>query len=463
MTFCFPKARVSRIFILVCVCCLFGWSSVALAGTPAVNKAAALSKEAMSEYDDFELESAEAKIRQAVELLEKDRVTDPFVAQIYIAQGVITYGRFKDSAPTVAEDRAYAAFLKAVSLNAEIEIPGDYRSTELDEILDRARNDLASTAVSSPAVLGVASATPAQSVLTHTPLATSQRCVPITFTTKVNQAEKIDFVSLYYQTDQETSFHHVNMTPDPNAPDTYVASIPGYQTQGAQLRYYIEATNQDKGQVGTVGTLYRPYTTLLNGECAALSDEELVELYGDPLAQISVMVGTGVAIAKKGVSMERSNGGAVTTTGSAWSPLSIRGSVMFNLPANLQLGVALRGQVVDILADSDNSVIANKSNKVRGSLMAGLAFRYLAIARQPYRLYVGLEAGWGGGNAQVKNTKNATDIILLDGPWFVAPQIGFLWTFHKNVGLAVELTVPILFPNEPTALFDIAFGPYFQF
>lgn len=458
------KTRLALVFLMVLMSSVCGLSLAAVAGTPAVNRAAMLSKEAMAEYDDFELESAEVKIREAVSILEQDRVTDPFVASIYIAQGVITYGRFKDSAPAVAEDRAYAAFLKAVSLDNKIEIPEDYRSSELDEILDRARNDLSSGSSSAVVIPGAAAVQP---VLAHTPIPTSQRCVPITFSTKASDKSSIDFVTLYYQTDQETEFHKINMVPDLNDADTFVASIPGYQTRGSQVRYYIEATNQDTGQVGTVGTLYRPYTTLLTGECAGLSSEELAELYGDPLFQLSVMVGTGVAIAKKGVMMERNDSSHVSAMGGAWSPVFIRGSGMFNLPANFQIGFALRGQVVDILADSDRSVDKNKggkkSNKIRGSLMAGIALRYLAISEQPYRLYVGFEAGWGGGNAQVKNDRGKTDIILLDGPWYVAPQIGFLWTFHKNVGLAVELTVPILFPNEPTAVFDLSFGPYFQF
>jgi hypothetical protein len=454
------KTRSAFVFLMLLVGCVCGMQTLAFAGTPAVNRATMLSKEAMSEYDDFELESAEAKIREAVEILEKDHVTDPFVAKVYVAQGVITYGRFKDSALTVAEDRAYAAFLKAVSLDKDIEIPNDYRSTELDEILDRARNDLSSGDSSAIVVPGVAAAQPA---LAHQPIATSQRCMPVTFSTKVTNKDDIDFISLYYQTDQETTFTKVDMVPDPNDPDTYTAAVPGYKTRGAQLRYYIEATNQDKGQVGTVGTLYRPYTTILTGECAGLSSADLVELYGDPLFQLSVMIGTGVGIAREGVFMERNKSANVSTTGGAWSPVFIRGSAMFNLPYNMQLGLAVRGQVVDLLTNTDRSVEEKKMNKVRASLMAGLAFRYLAIARQPYRLYIGFEAGWGGANAQVKNDQNKTDIILLDGPWYVAPQIGFLWTFHKNVGLAIELTVPILFPNKPTAVFDIALGPYFQF
>ena len=99
------KTRSAFVFLMLLVGCVCGMQTLAFAGTPAVNRATMLSKEAMSEYDDFELESAEAKIREAVEILEKDHVTDPFVAKVYVAQGVITYGRFKDSALTVAKSR----------------------------------------------------------------------------------------------------------------------------------------------------------------------------------------------------------------------------------------------------------------------------------------------------------------------------------------------------------------------
>ncbi len=442
--------------LLVFLVSVLGFSTNAFADASAFKKAASISAEAMAEYDDFEIESAEVKILSAIKIIEDNQINDPNVAKIYVAQGVISYNRWKDSAPTIAEERAYTAFLKASAIDNAIEIPGDYRSTELDQLLERAKTDLSmgkSTAVGMP-----------QPTFTHDAIVSSDRCAPIRVAAKTNNTANVYHVALYYSSDSETSFKSVDMEEDPINRGTFTATVPGTATRGSQVRYYIEAVNKDGEHVGSVGSNYRPYTTVLAGECVGLSDEDLESLYGDPLFQMSVMVGSGIGIAKKGVYLQRSNDVSyVPATGTAWVPLFIRGNAIFNLPANLQLGVYVRGQVIDVLSKSDKW-IREGNNKAYPSLMVGADFRYLAVSRQPYRLYVGLQFGWGGATAQVKNSEtNKTDIYLFEGQFHVAPEIGFLWTFNKNVGLNIELAVPIHFPKDPSAHFDLSIGPYFQF
>ena len=54
-------------------------------------------------------------------------------------------------------------------------------------------------------------------------------------------------------------------------------------------------------------------------------------------------------------------------------------------------------------------------------------------------------------------------IYLIKGPFHIAPEIGFLWSFHKYVGLAIELAIPFHFPDKFNVHFDLSVGPYFQF
>ena len=430
------------------------------------NDAVALSTEAMTLYDDFELEDAEVKIREAVEIIEANKITDPSVANIYVAQGVIGYGRLKDSAPAIAEDRAYAAFLKAVSLKKTVEIPGDYRSPELDEILERAKNDMQSGSL--PVIAGVAP----KPALDHTAITASGRCSALPVVVVANESEKISSMTLYYQSDDESSYNSVVMDRDPANVRSFKGVIPGVATRGSQVRYYIEARNNENATVGTVGSSNRPYAAVLTGACENLTDEDIVALYGDPLFQFNVNVGTGIAILRKGMSLQRnpnafnpSNYDTVSKSGAAITPFFIRASGVFNLPYNMQLGIYLRGQVVNIFDGTEKYITQDGGNKAFPSLMIGATFRYLAIARQPYRLYVGVEFGWGGANASVPKNDGKVGLVLIDGKLHIAPQIGFLWTFHKNVGLNVELTVPIHFVNAEyeTAHFDLSVGPYFQF
>lgn len=194
-----------------------------------------------------------------------------------------------------------------------------------------------------------------------------------------------------------------------------------------------------------------------------------------PNFQFSVMLGTGVGIVGDKTENCDSNakcmpiGGWVSSisTGPAPLPLHLRTSAMFNLPKHFQIGVYLRGQLINIVKDSlTPPAKANVKNPEQYNIMVGLTARYLIRWEQPYRLYIGLELGWGGANATVdmgRSFNNFKDIYLYKGPWHVAPEIGFLWNFHKNIGLAFELTIPIVFPERPSAFFDLSIGPYIQF
>jgi len=453
------RTSSALIALLVSLCCVFGFATTAFAGG-SFKDAVALSSEAMSLYDDFELEDAEAKIRSAVQIIETSKINDPSVANIYVAQGVIGYGRLKDSAPAIAEERAYASFLKAVSLKSTVEIPNDYRTPELDEILARAKNDLKSGGI--PVIAGEAP----KPAIEHNAIVTGNRCGAVPVVVLANNPEEVENMTLYYQSDSETTFKSVRMDHDPANVKSFKGTIPGSATIGSQIRYYVEASSSSKGIIGSAGTSNRPFTTVLSGECNGLTDEDLEVVYGTPLFQFNVNAGTGFAIARKGMLLERWNfekNNSVTATGAAVTPFFIRASGVFNLPYNLQLGVFLRGQFANMI-DSEKDLYGIEHGSVFPSLMLGVALRYLVLNKQPYRLYVGAEFGWGGANASIK-ANNKTNLIVIDGVIHVAPQVGFLWTFHKNVGLNVELTVPIHFvkTDYPTAHFDLSVGPFFQF
>lgn len=459
--------------VLVLLLSLLCVPSAAFSQTGTLDQAFSLSQSAMEDYDFFELESADNKLMQAVQIVDSLGVTDKRVAVVYIAQGVVSYGRFKDSAKNIAEERAFSAFLKALTIDENASIPKDYRSAELEEILDRARETLASTPKASVAAMAGVKPT-----IEHYAVATSPRCAAITLKANVPAHPDVYRVIAYYSPDNVRGFESVEMQPIADTPDAFTAVIPGLVAQGESIRYFIEVTNRNGDIVTNVADQAHPLTTMLQGECIGFSDEELISQYGDPIAQISVMVGTGLGIVGgPGQSTEawaysRAEGisePVYVSRGVAIMPLHLRGSVVFNLPADFQLGAYLRGQIVNIVGKSNNSNNFGKKEdgEVVGNIMVGVTLRYLAISRQPYRLYVGFEAGWGGANATVDSNKpdgsKYRSIYLIKGPFHIAPEIGFLWTFHKNVGLAVELAVPIHFPDKINAHFDLSVGPFFQF
>ncbi len=436
-----------------------------------------LSKSAMEDYDFLELESADAKIMQAAQIVENLGMADKNAANVYVAQGIVSYGRFKDSAPAIADERAFSAFLKALTLNENAAIPKDYRTTELEAIMARAREAIATTPKTTIATIaGV------KPVIEHAPSSAHPRCAPLEISATVPQHPDVYRVTLHYAQDEQPGFDAVEMKPDSDAPDTLRAIIPGLNTQGDRVRYYIEATDRAGKSLTNAGSESQPITTVLTGNCVGLSHDEIVAQYGDPLFQLSVMLGTGLGIVEgETYTIPTTLNGSTVTSASAYSgvdtgvatmPLHLRASAVFNLPANFQLGAYVRGQLINIvgkgrkLPKDTGNISMIDDGEVVGNLMVGATVRYLAIASQPYRLYVGLEFGWGGANATIFTGSKFNDfkaIYLIKGPFHIAPEIGFLWSFHKYVGLAIELAIPFHFPDKFNVHFDLSVGPYFQF
>lgn len=422
----------------------------ALGQTSALEQIVSLSKAALADYDDFELEAADSKISKAVELVENHALSGVDIANVYLAQGVIGYGRFKDSAYAIAEDRAFSAFLNAVAQNPEIVMPVDYATAELEAILANAKD-----AVSKKTSTGVAAIPPSVS---HSPIALATRCAVTEVSVRIPSHPDVYRVMLYYQGDDSGRFDSLEMQPDFSDTSKLSAVIPASENTGDALLYYVEVYDRQALVVASVGSKLRPIKTALSGECAASE-----AFAGDnPIFQMSFAVGTGIGIVK-GMTENCNNVTKCSPNndykgvglGVAPVPLFLRGNVIFNLPQGFQLGAYLRGQVVNIVKD-----------KVEPHIMVGLAVRYLVLNEQPFRLYLGLEVGWGGANATVflgSKFNDFRDIYVIEGPFHVAPQIGFLWSFHKNVGLLIDLTVPIHFPTSPRVHFDLSVGPFFQF
>ena len=485
--------RTRLIGRLCCLLLLLGLFILAPVSASAQNlgmgQAVSLTKSALEDYDFFELESAENKILQAVQIIETRGTTDKGAANIYIAQGIISFGRYKDTAPAIAEDRAYSAFLKALMLNSAAVIPGDYRSAEITEIFERARKDLsagpAPTVVAQPQQPTEPVTPPPPQVvqprIDHNAIVSSNRCVSYEVSANVPAHPDIYRVYLYYASDDKPGYDSVEMIPSFESADILKASIPSSVTQGDRVHYYIEAVNRQNEVVANVSNALTPLSTIMMGECQlpSSSEAEARLKYGDPSFQLSILAGTAVGIVADSTENCPYDARCTTTadgktsappkigTGTALLPFHLRISAMFNLPKHFQIGLYVRGQLANIVKTTLNTgAKANVSLPEQYNLMVGLGVRYLAVWEQPYRLYLGLEIGWGGANATVnmgKSYNNFKDVYLYKGPVHIAPEIGFLWSFHKNVGLALELAVPIVFPERPSAFFDFSVGPYFQF
>ncbi len=421
-----------------------------------------LSQSAMADYDEFELEAADEKLSQATKLIESSTDSDPEFAKIYVSQAIVSYGLFKDAAPAIANERAYSAMLKALSYDPEVTIPDDYRTSDLESIMNKARK-LFSNSSSGPVVLSTT-----KPVMEHTPLYELQRCEVAEVRARVPAHPDIYRVVVHYAPDS-AQYEEIEMHPSASAADIFIAEIPGLATQGNELLYYIDAVNRSGEVIVNNATAASPNHVLMIGKCGGLSTSDIVTKYGDPLFQITLGLGTGFTFVSdadntmchsndcfangKGFRVDDVSGGGVL-------PFHLKISALFNLPAHIQLGIQLRGQIVNTQGTGG---MAADYLEPWDSLSMGAEFRYYPLYKQPYRLYIGLGIGGGGANATLflSNYDNYHDLYKF-GYGYIAPEVGFLLTLHKYVGLAFELAIPIHFPQDPNVHFDLSIGPFFQ-
>ncbi|MBQ8036409.1 MAG: hypothetical protein IJ268_05390 [Proteobacteria bacterium] len=314
---------------------------------------------------------------------------------------------------------------------------------------------------------------------------TSERCKPITIKAKILDHTSINQVFIYYASGN-LNYTMLPMKSSPQAPNIFIATLPETATQGDYIDYYIEGYNAQKKLIANSGNALTPSRIFFTGKCLFNMPEtspsnspqiknNLSPYVVSQIFQFSIMLGTAAGLVNDrtlncdGDSRCESNSALSSriTPGIASLPLHLRASAMFNLPKHFQLGIYVRGQLYNIVKSSlSNKAKAEVKFPEQYNIMVGLDIRYLALWEQPYRLYVGLEFGWGGANATVDmgpRYNNFKDIYIYKGPVHIAPEIGFLWTIDKNVGFAFELTIPVVFPERPSIFFDFSIGPYFQF
>ena len=445
-----------------------------------------LGRGAMEDYDFFEYDSAIQKLDEAVDLIEKNQIADESAAQIYISIGLVEYARFKDSAYNIAEKRTYEAFLKAASLSPDIKIPNDYKSSEIDAILSRAKADLATRPADPPAP-PVVETPPAPPQLNHIPVSSAVPCIPLTIAAQVPPHPDAAHTTLHYRSNSETEYTTAEMLPDygRNYDNSNIfAHISAKETYTDQLRYYIDVTNSSGEVVATSATPEAPYVITMFGSCENLPfAQEKPSIF-----EATLLIGMGAGYFNGNT--DRYNMvdayGKTKLTGNGLVPmwLHIRADFMFNLPKDFQFGPYIRYSLIDATS---------------ASVMLGVVARYYALNKDPYRLYLGLGLGWGEASTTVNwgaLTVPPIEGVYPEGAYWanfrdpyrigglksvhLMPQIGFAWMPSKHVGLAVDASFPIHFNNKVTVEngykynenrtdsgigfhFDISVGPVFRF
>lgn len=405
-------------------------------------------------YDFFEYDSAEEKFDQAIEVAKSNGIEDPLVAKVYLAKGFLFHARFKDTALAVANDKTFDEFVKAISIDYNVQIPDDYKTDEIEVILKNARE-----IVPEPKNGGGNNGNGGNNNtvkngdvrLRHNALAVADACQPIAISASVPAHPDAYRAYLHYRPSDSERFESIELQPNATDPEIFGAEIPIEATTSPTIGYYLEVQNRQQAVVAAVGSRSEPINITVIGSC---------ELPGSkrPIVHIFLSAGTGIGFANgdaercpttaacygEEFNPDRFEG---VKAGIAPAPFHVNGEVLFNVIKELQIGVYTRYQIIE------------------PALMIGAKLRYFILPDEPNRFYTGFGVGWGDA-AYVVNLgpefNNFKDIVRANGPVHVGFNIGYMLTLHENIGLQIDVYTPIHFP-EFTFHFDVNAGPFIQF
>jgi len=213
-----------------------------------------LYKDGLSQYDFFEYEKANAKYDEAIEIAKTNDVKDPVVAKVYLAKGILFHAQFKDTAPEVAYDKTRDTFISAVSFDYDIEIPEDYYTEELDEILKDARS-----VVPPPDGDGQdggdgdgdgGTTTSGDVAVQHTDIGVADACTELEVVANVPPHPDVYRVYVHYRDPEGVSWETLELEPGDD-PERFAATLSPKTMVGPKLSYYIEVVNRQRAAVAT--------------------------------------------------------------------------------------------------------------------------------------------------------------------------------------------------------------------
>jgi hypothetical protein len=221
---------------------------------------AAKSKEAMSNYDNFEAETARKLLTEAVAIAKKNKLdNDPVLAKVHLYLGVVYFAGLNQA------DNAKAEFVAAATIDPKIQIEAAYRRPDLAKLLDDARVEAAKAPVpvkQDPVNNGGGTPVAEPEPDCATVMGLQHKAIesaPIGSTTPIVAYAGEDVVAakiaIKFRPEGATEFTEAPMVKDGCK---YSGSIPKDQMKGKMMHYYVVALDSKGSAVASSGSAGAP-------------------------------------------------------------------------------------------------------------------------------------------------------------------------------------------------------------
>jgi len=217
----------------------------------AIDRIVKLNKKAVDEYQNLNFEKARKLLDEALAACTKSGLDNhPVAARTHVHMGVVLFAGFKD------KDGASTEFAKAKQIQGDIKLDTALATPEIQEAYDQASAGTGGGSSSSgPA--------PSEDALTHEPIRRAQQGKSIAVNATLDASSKAKKVVLGFSADGTQDFGRRDM--QEASPGNWMGEIPSSATEGAKVRYYIEALNDDDQVVARKGSAADPLVISLRG------------------------------------------------------------------------------------------------------------------------------------------------------------------------------------------------------
>lgn len=427
--------------------------------------------DAYADYDMLQLDAAQDKLYQALDLVESYGITTPGAAGVYVMLGVV-----------VAADEgdpwsAYDWFLEGALIDPMVEIHPYYATPSLTEVMDSAREEareLAPTpapAPTPPTPPGPTPPTPtpptptppspsptAGPTLVHTPVSEAAGGRPLTLSARLQGAPANSRVTASYRPFGERNFYSVELRPTGDGV-TYAGDIPGSALRGViSVDYFVSATDATGNPLAGSGSSGAPHTVFVtgggdgpDGRSRARSPSTRSSSGDGELLHLSLGVGSGLGLATAEPNVYSED--VELNPGLAPTPLHIGAEFGF-APGrrSLHLVPFLRMQLVFL--DSGTEL----------EPLVGLKLRYFFKDGEGLRVYGqgGIGYGYVSHLVLLEEIEEGTYDTTNEGPVHVGGGVGLVYMFNDTVGVQVDAYLMAMFPAFSLQL-DGTAGIYLAF
>lgn len=408
-----------------------------------------LVEQATADYDMLALDGAQAKLAEAIVLVEQRGVRTPAAAQAYIMSGVINYALTGDSSS------ALNPFVEALLIDSSAEIHPFYATPTLQEVMGQARlvvpEQSAPPQPPPPVPPPVQPPPPPAAQIEHVPVREGIAGREVVIQARVPVSVPAARVVLNFKTLRDAAFYAVDLAPQADGV-SFAGEIPSAATQGqVQVEYFVAAYDRAGNLLTSTASAQGPHVVTLLGGFDGPSERAPRAQRDGNIVHLGLGVGTGFGLATQS---PRANGDLVDLNpGLASTPLHL----------GFELGIApTRGAVHAVPFLRLQMVSLDTGLEIEP--LFGLKVRYFLQTERKLRLYV--QGGLGYGDiihfVSLPDIDGGVVDTTVEGNLHVGPGFGFAYWFSDHVALSVDSYLMVLFPRTSVHL-DLTAGLTFGF